>query len=164
MPELYEEAGRTDALEDVTEALWLRVLQHIFPTEQYFVRQQARIHSNPGEVVDIIITETPWNKKTVTILIVETKRTSKAGQDSAWDQALNQLHRYLKTMYKAAKPKPEIQFGLVAIGRHARFYTQEAEDYPEDYPGTNGKAYHVRDHRVEITNILGQIKEDKKQD
>ena len=52
---------------------------------------------------------------------MENKRAERASQDSAWKEAVGELIEYLN-IEQATKTKPNVQIGLVAIGRYIRFY------------------------------------------
>ena len=55
-----------------------------------------------------------------TVIIME-NRAERASQDSAWEGAVGELIEYLD-IEKATKSTPNVQIGLVAIGRYIRFY------------------------------------------
>ena len=91
---------------------------------------------------------------------MENKRASSATQSAAWAGALEELVEYLDIELASVVPKPKFQVGLVAVGRYVRFYRREGSGAPQDYPDTNGKAYEIRNDKVEVQGILWKIKEE----
>jgi hypothetical protein len=96
---------------------------------------------------------------------MDNKRASCTTRTSSWTKANAELVKYLNLELQREGPSPEFQIGLVAIGRYVRFYRREVTDDKgeeiEDYPGTGGKAYQIKNDRVEVQDILSRIKEEK---
>jgi hypothetical protein len=163
---LYEELGSRSSAENKVDDLWTAICTWQFPiTEDYLIRVRDRlITSKPGSP-DITI-EKLQNGKPSIIIIMENKRASCTTRTSSWTKANTELVNYLDIELERKGPSPEFQIGLVAIGRYVRFYRREVTNDKgeeiEDYPGTGGKAYQIKDDRVEVQDILSRIKEEKK--
>ena len=93
---------------------------------------------------------------------MENQRADYASQGSIWELAVTELTQYLDIELNSAIPRPKFQIGLVAIGLYVRFYRREGPGSPEDYPGTGGKVYQIRDDKVEVQDILSKIKGETK--
>ena len=91
------------------------------------------------------------------IFMMENKRYDLTTSDTAWKDATVELFDYLQITAMTAPGK--LQFGLVAIGRHVRFYQRLPPGGLVDLPGTNGKPYEVSKDRDQVQSILLQIKE-----
>ena len=130
-----------------------------FPaTEEYNLFVRDRSHEYTQKSPDLMVKQLQ-NGKPFTVIIMENKRASSAGQSVVWADAVEELTEYLDIeMESSAYPKPNFQVGLVAIGRYVRFYRRVTQGGLQDYPGTGGKAYQIRDDKVEVQDNLSKIK------
>ncbi|KAL9127585.1 MAG: hypothetical protein Q9217_003565 [Psora testacea] len=87
---------------------------------------------------------------------MENKHYDATTSSTAWKDATVELFEYLQIAAMTAPGK--LQFGLVAVGRHVRFYQRLPPDNLVDLPGTNGKPYEVLKDRDQVQAILLQIK------
>lgn len=160
---LYKGLGRKDSLENEVDQMWTNILTNDFPPkEAYNVFVRDRTNQNTLKSPDIMVKQLQ-NGNPFTIIIMENKRAERATQNSAWEEAVEELVEYLD-IERASKAKLNVQIGLVAIGRYIRFYRRLPQDSLMDYPGTNGKPYEVRNDLYEVQDILLQIKEETKKE
>ncbi|KAL9100089.1 MAG: hypothetical protein Q9163_004497 [Psora crenata] len=157
----YNQLGDKTSYENIVDHMWTAILYRQFPAvEDYnlFVRDRTieQSEKSPDTTVKQLQNFNPF-----TILIMENKRADYAGQSAVWARAVEDLAEYLDLEMESSKPK--FQVGLVAIGRYVRFYWQVKIKSLVDYPGTDGKAYEVRDDKEEVQRILLNIKAKTKQ-
>ena len=160
---LYNELGDKNSKDNKVDHLWTSIFMREFPaTEEYLLFIRDRLNEQTKESPDIMVKQLQ-NGNPFTLIIMENKRASSVGQDAVWAAAVEELTQYLDSEMECAKPKPKFQVGLVAIGRHVRFYQRVEHGSVQDYPGTGGKAYQIRDDKVEVQDILVKIKAQTKQ-
>ena len=125
--------------------------------EEYnlFVRDRSNKHTQKSP--DVMVKQLQ-NGNPFTIIIIENKRASSAGQSAVWADAVAELTEYLDVEAESADPEPKFQVGLVAIGRYIHFYRRVKQGGLQDYPGTGGKAYQIRDDKAEVQDNLLKIK------
>ena len=110
--------------------------------------QYLQIHRNNGKsAMDTIL------------IVIENKTTPRSEDSDVWASTAAELLRYLDAEHLSGKFYPGDPVGLVIIGRYVRFYIRGKEGGLEDYPGTNGKAFEIKEDRMEIREILDRIKE-----
>ena len=159
---LYVELGKEDSLENKVDLIWSNIFSNDFPAkEAYILHVRDRINTHTEKSPDVMVRQLQ-NGNPFTIIIMENKRASLAGQSAIWAEAFLEMTEYLDLELGSAEPVPRFQIGLVAIGRYVRFYRREGESQPQDYPGTSGKAYEIRDDQVEVQDIIWKIKGETK--
>ncbi|KAI9880327.1 MAG: hypothetical protein M1830_003938 [Pleopsidium flavum] len=137
--------------------MWSTIANYLFPPVDGYttaVRDRTRQHVNkqPDVMVKQIQNGTPH-----LIFMMENERYDLTTSDTAWKDATIELFDYLQIAAMTAPGK--LQFGLVAIGRHVRFYQRLPPGNLVDLPGTSGKPYEVSRDRDQIQSILLRIKE-----
>ncbi|KAK4246639.1 hypothetical protein C7999DRAFT_32973 [Corynascus novoguineensis] len=152
------------SLEDTVDNLWNAILNLYFPQREFIITQNARPEEGTKLKVDFIVQNVLGAEETQHVVLIEDKRASKEeGQDAAWVRAVEQLTDYMTRAKKGDKGKFDAaltyhMYGIVNVGRYSRFYVlQPTAKALEDLPGTQGKAYHVKNDELQIVAILKDI-------
>jgi hypothetical protein len=109
------------SLESRVDQLWQIILTELFPTTQgYLVVCRAPL-DNTHLVADVLLRR-PGNEDKI-YFTMSNKRAQLVGNQNTWDEAEEQLEKYLKTEYKIKTAGDRgVQYGAVAIGTRVLFY------------------------------------------
>jgi hypothetical protein len=159
---LYIELGKKETLENKVDLIWSNIFSNDFPAnEAYVLHVRNRLNKHTAMSPDIMVRQLQ-NGNPFTIMIMENKRGSLVGQSAVWAGTFEEMTEYLDIELTSAKNEPKFQVGLVAIGRYVRFYRREGPGEPQNYPGTNGKAFEIWNDKMEVQDILSKIKAETK--
>lgn len=88
---------------------------------------------------------------------MENKRRGYETQPSKWEEAVEQLTRYLK-LVRTEQPGNDTLYAAVTIGTYVRFYYLVAgEQTLTDYATTRtGEYYELRDDEGEVHKVLNE--------
>ena len=90
-------------------------------------------------------------------LVSQCKRESRQEDKASWDEAQNQLRRYLPGMaLRSGRPQGP-HYGIVIVGKKARFYKWDPMGQLKFWHG-NAK-YHIWDHAHIIHNRMMEIRD-----
>lgn len=91
------------------------------------------------------------------VVLMENKRRGYETQPSKWEEAVEQLTRYLK-LVRTEQPGNDTLYAAVTIGTYVRFYYLVAgEQTLTDYATTRtGEYYELRDDEGEVHKVLNE--------
>ncbi|KAL2194626.1 hypothetical protein P885DRAFT_79940 [Corynascus similis CBS 632.67] len=163
---LYNEID-SNSLEDKIDAFWIELLRRYFYQDEFILAPNARPTNTEKKKADFIIRAISGPNLTEHVVLVEDKRPSMSGRDSAWRDAVNQLTGYMINAREADKRKLQLKvndllpypiYGIVNVGKYSRFYVlHPPDDTLQDLPGTHGKAFHIKNDAKDIMKFLTEL-------
>jgi hypothetical protein len=145
--------------------IWNAILALQFPVAQgYIIRPQERNTSQSGEqgFSDLHVFQYRNNATNADkFLIVQCKRAGTETQDAVWEQAVDQLSRYLSATHGKRRPAARTPvYGIAAVGRYVRVYKyNDINQMVLNWvpKGIRWKMWNLKDHPQQIQRILDHI-------
>lgn len=103
--------------ESVVTGVLTAILAEFFRSEDGYLIRAEHV-ANKG-FTDLLVLHYDKNDKESQFLVVQCKRLSKEASNATWNEAKNQLKRYLPGLKQQDKQCPV--FGVIAIGRYIQF-------------------------------------------
>ncbi|KAK4232847.1 hypothetical protein C8A03DRAFT_39503 [Achaetomium macrosporum] len=163
---LYKQID-SKSLEDKVDNFWTELLRRYFYHDEFIITQNARPADNEKKKADFIIQAVSGPNSAEHVVLVEDKRPSLSGRDTAWEDAVGQLTGYMLQARDADKRKLKLKkgellpysiYGIVNIGKYSRFYVLHPHnDTLQDLPDTHGKAFHLKDNAQDIMKFLTRL-------
>ncbi|KAL9131738.1 MAG: hypothetical protein Q9217_000413 [Psora testacea] len=156
----YFEAIKAGSVEQAVDKMWNNILPRYFdPEEDYGMELEQRPLGTAKQRADLTIRYV-HNGERKKVILIENKRYDYATQAGAWEEAVDQLTRYLKPVRTDQREVKDTLFGIVTIGRWSRFYElPQGDGTLKDYPGTGGIYYDFKDNENEMDDLLYQLYE-----
>ncbi|PYH31894.1 uncharacterized protein BO87DRAFT_428132 [Aspergillus neoniger CBS 115656] len=151
--------------EGVITGLWNLILNIHFPSSEDFVHRPQHGGKKGGSAGYTDIESSVWNqhhraksRRPTRFLVTQCKRFAKVGQDSGWADGVRQMNVYLGDIASSSKGRKYGIYGIIAIGKHVRFYEWDRKNKMVVDLGS-GQPYHVKDDSVQVLNFLNMIKQ-----
>ena len=163
---LYKQID-SKSLEDRVDNFWTELLRRYFYQDEFIITQNARPANNEKKKADFIIQAVSGPNSAEHVVLVEDKRPSLSGRDTAWEDAVAQLTGYMIQARDADKRKLKLKkgellpysiYGIVNVGKYSRFYVlHPRNDTLQDLPDTHGKVFHLKDDAQDIMKFLTEL-------